>query len=92
LNPSLLTLTPTRFGGCGSVLSIHSDELSDPPLPATGGLREEEAVAMLRLFYAQENHNAPEPQKRTKKQLELAQAAGPVVGRGVLGGGGSLLE
>ena len=72
----------TRFGGCGSVLSIHSDPHPDPPLPATGGLREEEAVALLRLFYAQENQNAPEPQKRTKKQLELAQAAGPVVGRG----------
>ena len=71
-----------KFGGCGSVLSIHSDPHPDPPLPATGGLREEEAVALLRLFYAQENQNAPEPQKRTKKQLELAQAAGPVVGRG----------
>ena len=71
-----------KFGGCGSVLSIHSDPHPDPPLQATGGLREEEAVALLRLFYAQENQNAPEPQKRTKKQLELAQAAGPVVGRG----------
>ena len=36
---------------------------------------------MLRLFYAQENQHAPEPQKRTKKQLTLAQAAAPVVGR-----------
>ena len=39
------------------------------------------AVALLRLFYAQENLNAPAPQKRTKKQLALAHAAGPVVGR-----------
>ena len=37
---------------------------------------------MLRLFYAQENLNAPEPQKRTKKQLALAQQAGSLVGRG----------
>ena len=25
-----------KFGGCGSVLSIHSDPHPDPPLPATG--------------------------------------------------------
>ena len=55
-----------KFGGCGSVLSIHSDANADPPLPATAGVREEEAVALLRLFYAQENHNAPEPQKRAR--------------------------
>jgi len=67
----------------GSVLSIHTDDLGEqPPLPSTGGLRAEEAVAMLRLFYAQENQNAPEPQKRTKKQLVLAQQAGSLVGRG----------
>lgn len=37
------------------------------------GVRAEEAVALLRRFYAQENQAAPVPQKRTKRQLELAQ-------------------
>jgi hypothetical protein len=38
----------------GSVLSVHDDQPSaDPALPITAGVREEEAVALLRLFYAQ---------------------------------------
>ena len=37
--------------------------------------QEAEAVALLRLFYAQENQNAPQPQKRTRKQLELGAEA-----------------
>ena len=79
LAPCLVTANPPadhRSPLAGSVLSIHADDLGEqPPLPSTGGLREDEAVAMLRLFYAQENQNAPEPQKRTKKQLALAQQA-----------------
>lgn len=66
-----------KFGGCGSVLSAHSDA-PDAPLPvmsARAGVRGEEAVALLRLFYAQENSNAPVPQKRTRNQLVLAEGA-----------------
>ena len=64
----------------GSVLCIHSDELPAlPPLPSQGGVREEEAIALLRLFYAQENQGAPAPQKRTRRQLELAEAAAAAV-------------
>jgi hypothetical protein len=44
-------------------------------LAARGGVRAEAAVALLRRFYAQENQSAPVPQKRTKKQLELAEEA-----------------
>ena len=44
-------------------------------LPASGGVREAEAVALLRLFYATENQSAPVPQKRTRRQLELAGEA-----------------
>ena len=29
----------------------------------------------MRLFYAQENVNAPEPQKRTRRQIELGAEA-----------------
>jgi tRNA-specific adenosine deaminase 2 len=66
-----------KFGGCGSVLSIHTDKATSLPssMPARGGVREAEAVALLRLFYAQENQGAPVPQKRTRRQLELAEAA-----------------
>ena len=67
-----------KFGGGGSVLSIHSDvPPSIAPLPAQRGIREEEAIALLRLFYAQENQGAPAPQKRTRRQMELADAARP---------------
>lgn len=74
-----MTLSPPT----GSVLSIHADETPGlPPLPAQGGVREEEAVAMLRLFYAQENQSAPVPQKRTRRQLELAESAAAAVRAG----------
>jgi tRNA-specific adenosine deaminase 2 len=76
-----------KFGGCGSVMSIHDDpgndvpgaEFGPPPMPARGGVREGEAIAMLRLFYSQENKEAPVPQRRTKKQLELADRAAETV-------------
>merc|ERR1712110_978432 len=65
-----------KFGGCGSVLSIHSDEQElHPALTIVNGVRELEAVMLLRRFSAPENENAPEPQRRTRKQLELGAAA-----------------
>nr|XP_061807006.1 tRNA-specific adenosine deaminase 2-like [Nerophis lumbriciformis] len=55
-----------RFGGCGSVLDVGSARL-----PRTGnsfkcvsGHRADEAVEMLKLFYKQENPNAPKPKTR----------------------------
>lgn len=50
-----------RFGGCGSVLSIASDNdlLTGSPLKCISGYRAEEAVEMLKQFYKQENPNAP---------------------------------
>ncbi|XP_028913768.1 tRNA-specific adenosine deaminase 2 isoform X1 [Ornithorhynchus anatinus] len=55
-----------RFGGCGSVLNISSDDL-----PNTGtafqcipGHRAKEAVEMLKTFYKQENPNAPKSKVR----------------------------
>ncbi|XP_061667890.1 tRNA-specific adenosine deaminase 2 isoform X2 [Syngnathoides biaculeatus] len=55
-----------RFGGCGSVLDVASAEL-----PRTGtsfkcisGHRADEAVEMLKMFYKQENPNAPNPKTR----------------------------
>ncbi|CAN6289601.1 unnamed protein product [Urochloa humidicola] len=70
-----------KFGGCGSVMSLHrgstsSDDLSgnQPPKPkgfkCTGGIMAEEAVALFRCFYEQGNPNAPRPHRpvRTPQQ------------------------
>ena len=63
-----------KFGGGGSVLNIHTDALpSLDAMPARGGVREDEAIALLRRFYSHENQGAPVPQKRTRKQIELGE-------------------
>ncbi|KAJ5935677.1 hypothetical protein N7466_005224 [Penicillium verhagenii] len=58
-----------RFGGTGSVLSLHSDAAIDPAFPVYSGLFEHEAIMLLRRFYIQENEKAPKP--RPKKNREL---------------------
>ncbi|KKK18402.1 hypothetical protein P175DRAFT_0460703 [Aspergillus ochraceoroseus IBT 24754] len=58
-----------RFGGTGSILSLHSDLSIDPPYPVYGGLKHKEAIMLLRRFYIQENDKAPKP--RPKKNREL---------------------
>ena len=58
-----------RFGGNGSLLSVHERDFVDdgkPGYKVTGGVREKEAVNVLRLFYDRENESAPE-EKRAKK-------------------------
>ncbi|XP_062833957.1 tRNA-specific adenosine deaminase 2 isoform X1 [Anolis carolinensis] len=58
-----------RFGGCGSVLNISSDTLTDTgePFQCIAGYRSEEAVEMLKIFYRQENPNAPKSKVRKKE-------------------------
>uniref|UniRef100_H2Y774 CMP/dCMP-type deaminase domain-containing protein n=1 Tax=Ciona savignyi TaxID=51511 RepID=H2Y774_CIOSA len=50
-----------RFGGCGSVLSIHSDKLLDsslgPVLSSIGGQQTLRAINLLKDFYKQDNPN-----------------------------------
>ncbi|GFN10775.1 tRNA(adenine34) deaminase [Aspergillus tubingensis] len=58
-----------RFGGTGSILSLHADRSIDPPYPVQGGLFHKEAIMLLRRFYIQENEKAPKP--RPKKHREL---------------------
>ena len=60
-----------RFGGNGSVLSIHSDESLDPPYPSYGGLYRKEAIMLLRRFYIQENGNAPNPRAKRNRELNM---------------------
>ncbi len=57
-----------RFGGCGSVLSVHTDELPDigPPLHCISGVMAMQAVDLLKGFYKGENLNAPEDRRKIK--------------------------
>lgn len=60
-----------RFGGNGSVLSVHSDENLDPPYPSYGGVYRKEAIMLLRRFYIQENENAPNPRAKGNRELKM---------------------
>ena len=62
-----------RFGGNGSVLSIHSStELEGTPYESIGGCRKDEAVALLVDFFASAN-----PDAAGSKTEEAAAAAPP---------------
>jgi tRNA-specific adenosine deaminase 2 len=60
-----------RFGGNGSVLSIHSDTSLDPGYPSFGGVYRKEAIMLLRRFYIQENENAPNPRAKGNRELKM---------------------
>nr|XP_033794108.1 tRNA-specific adenosine deaminase 2 [Geotrypetes seraphini] len=57
-----------RFGGCGSVLNVAADDLPNTgtSFQCIAGYRAEEAVEMLKIFYKQENPNAPKSKARKK--------------------------
>ena len=59
-----------RFGGCGTVLNIHSDPGNYPPYNVTPGIYEKEAIMMLRKFYITENETAPNPRKKQNRTLK----------------------
>ncbi|KAJ3159775.1 tRNA(adenine34) deaminase [Geranomyces michiganensis] len=59
-----------KFGGCGSVFSIHEDVANHGSgYPAEGGFYREEAIMILRRFYVRENDHAPEPKRKTNRTL-----------------------
>ncbi|GAB6019526.1 tRNA-specific adenosine deaminase 2 [Chamberlinius hualienensis] len=66
-----------RFGGCGTVLSIHNDGFTitnqNPfrNLNCIGGEGGEEAVELLREFYKGENPNAPFPKTKKGQKRKL---------------------
>ena len=60
-----------RFGGTGTVLSIHSDAMLGRPYPSYGGLYRKEAINLLRRFYIQENEKAPQPRPKRERDLDL---------------------
>lgn len=57
-----------RFGGCGSVLNIHTDNLPKlgPKFECVDGVMAERAVELLKKFYKGENSNAPESKRKIK--------------------------
>jgi len=60
-----------RFGGTGTVLSIHADATLDAPYTSYGGLYRKEAINLLRRFYIQENKKAPRPRSKRERELNL---------------------
>lgn len=66
-----------RFGGCGSVFSVHNDEqLQGNVIHCYPRLDKERAVNMLKQFYSGENPNAPQPKKkRTAAVCDVAEEA-----------------
>lgn len=58
-----------RFGGCGSILSIHNDDLPElgGKLECTGGIMADRAISILKEFYKGENANCPEEKRRMKQ-------------------------
>lgn len=66
-----------RFGGCGSVLNIHTD---DPMMARDGtgvdiikGIEQEKAIELLQMFYACENPFATEPKPKPNKINKLTE-------------------
>lgn len=58
-----------RFGGCGSVLNIDTDDIPSQGtrLECVRGVLAEEAVDLLKRFYVGENPNAPEPKRKNNR-------------------------
>lgn len=57
-----------RFGGCGSILPVHSDNLPGlgPSFHCITGIMAERAIQILKDFYRGENLNAPENKRKVK--------------------------
>lgn len=58
-----------RFGGNGTILSVHKDSIN-APYQSYGGILRTEAIQLLRNFYIQENGSAPTPKIKKNKELE----------------------
>lgn len=62
-----------RFGGCGSVLSIHeTDIINEPKLTVKNEyLNANRAIFMLQTFYSGVNPNAPVPKVKDKSKIKI---------------------
>ncbi|BAO39700.1 tRNA-specific adenosine deaminase subunit TAD2 [Kluyveromyces marxianus] len=68
-----------RFGGNGSILSIHNDTstVKDNIYVSIPGILRKEAIMLLRYFYVRENERAPKP--RAKKDRKLDKEVFPAI-------------
>ena len=58
-----------RFGGCGSILNVASDDLSGhTPLTCISTVMANRAVDLLKQFYKGDNLNAPQDKRKIKQQ------------------------
>ncbi|SCU88165.1 LADA_0E08570g1_1 [Lachancea dasiensis] len=63
-----------RFGGNGSILSIHRDSCTVPQnkhelIP---GVLRKEAIMLLRYFYVRENERSPKPRAKANRKLDVS--------------------
>lgn len=58
-----------RFGGCGSLMSLHQQQQrpNSSGYPVVGGIKEKEAIHLLRSFYDRENFHAPDDKRKRKE-------------------------
>jgi tRNA-specific adenosine deaminase 2 len=62
-----------RFGGCGSLLHLHTKEKEEKDVRTskgyeiTKGVLEQEAITLLRSFYDRENFHAPDHKRKRKE-------------------------
>nr|XP_002741990.2 PREDICTED: tRNA-specific adenosine deaminase 2-like [Saccoglossus kowalevskii] len=68
-----------RFGGCGSVLNVHKDDIDNhgKPFKCISGIFAEEAIALLKDFYKGQNPNAPNPKIKPEKKPESLKMPKP---------------
>lgn len=69
-----------RFGGCGSILTVHSDHYTKnsnsvdqdmfpgEPLNCISGIHADISIQLLKEFYQGENPNAPNPKDKSKRR------------------------
>lgn len=64
-----------RFGGCGSVLNIHTDKFTSlhPVTLCEGGVMADKAVEILKEFYKGENTHCPESKRKIKDESGSAE-------------------
>ncbi|EGD74491.1 tRNA-specific adenosine deaminase, partial [Salpingoeca rosetta] len=62
-----------RFGGCGSTMDVATCETPDglPKLQLEAGPMRTRAINLLKLFYVNENPNAPRPKRKTRRDPKL---------------------
>ncbi|SCV05507.1 LANO_0H09010g1_1 [Lachancea nothofagi CBS 11611] len=64
-----------RFGGNGSILSIHKDSCTAPQNKhwSIPGILRKEAIMLLRYFYVRENERSPKPRAKANRKLDKSK-------------------